>query len=242
MARRHFRVAIAAVALAVAGPVVAQNPSRADLERYLAQVDIVRPGLGEDPGLPNGTPVTLPAGVKVSSPIFGVSSIEECEAAGQGSGDAVLACVPLCNANATPTRVRLPAGMMLISKSASAYQNGLLIEDVEVMVPPSSCGPGGLPVNKDPGELDREGPIPAPGGFRVALRLYCLNESMAPSETGVPYALGPVTSDPDLQGLLRAVSGKALNEDEVQSLQTAIWSITEGRGLTPADRTAVAAF
>lgn len=205
-----------------------------------AQTNLVRPGLGDDPGLPRGTALRLPPGVAVSGPVLGAYDAAECGGQVRGTGEAVTACLPLCNVNAQPVRVRLPAGLVLVSKSASRYQNGLLVEPVEVDVPPTPCGGGGTPLDKDPRELDREGPPPKPQGFMVALRLFCLNESMAPSETGVPYAVGLVTDDPDLLALLAKLSGKRLDGDAPVAIQRAVYSITEGGGLSASDQKAIA--
>jgi len=228
--------------LLVAGAASAQDVL-AESERYMAQPNLVRPGLGEDPGVPSGAPLRLPAGVAVSAPILGVEDPAECAGAAHGSGYNVLVCLPLCNATAAPARVRLPAGLTVVSKSASRYQNGILLEEVVIDVPPTPCGPGGIPIDEDPEELEaRGGPPRVASAFQVALNLFCLNEERAPSETRLPYALGAVTDDSDLLDLIARVRGRELDEEEAGILQTAIYSITEGRGLTPADRAALAAL
>jgi hypothetical protein len=70
--------------------------------------------------------------------------------------------------------------------------------------------------------------------------MYCLNESKSPSFDRMEYSLGNVTSDPDLRELLSLLSGKTIDTEEEKSLvQEAIYKITEGRGLTDADREAL---
>jgi len=234
--------AAAAAAILAAGTAAAQD-LRAQAEQYLSQRDLFRPGFGEDEGLPSGAPLVLPAGARVSAPILGVDDPGECAGPKGGAGGSVRVCLPLCNTTAARVRVRLPAGLTLVSKSASRYQNGVLLQEVVVDVPPSQCGPGGIPLDEDPEALEaRGGPARAPRGFAVALDMFCLNEERAPSEQDLPYALGPVSDDPDIQDLITRVRGRTLDEDAVEVLQTAIWSITEGRGLTPADRSALAAL
>lgn len=230
--------------LAGAGAVEAQAARATDLaaqyREYMSRPRVVRPGLGEDQSLPVGLPVQFPEGVELSGPIVGVDEGEACGEGPRGSGYNVIACMTLCNRSGRPQTVRLPRGMTLVSKSASRYQNGMLIEDIAVVVPPSTCGGGGIPLDKDRDALDREG-VPPPGpGTRIRLALYCLNESMSPSEGGLPYALGPVTGDEALQELLELIAGRELDEDAAEVVQTAIYSITENRGLSPADRSALA--
>ncbi len=225
--------------LALAGPAAAQNPTAADWARLRAQQNEVRPGLGDDPGLPLGEPLRFPAGVALAAPIEGLDETSECSDQAKGSGVYVMVCMSLCNANPTPVRVTLPAGLTVVAKSTGPYQNGLLVETVVVTVPPTPCNGAGIPLEKSPEELAREGRPIVRSGFPVQLNLYCLNESGQPSEPGIPYALGPVTSDPALQDLLRRIGGKTLDEVGMDVVQTAIYSITERRGLTWDDEQAL---
>lgn len=228
--------------LAAPGPAASAQDLRAEAARYMAQPNLVRAGFGEDPGVPSGTPLQLPAGVAVSAPVEGVESTSDCGAA-YGAGGNVRVCLPLCNTTSASIPVRLPAGLTVASKSASRYQNGILLQEVVVEVPPTNCGPGGIPIDEDPVELEsRGGPAKVASPFQVGLAMFCLNEARSPSETGVPYALAAVTNDPDMLDLLERVRGLTLDEEAAETLQTAIYSITEGRGLTPADRAAMAAF
>ncbi|MCP3145302.1 hypothetical protein [Pyxidicoccus xibeiensis] len=197
-----------------------------------AGVNENRPGLGEDPGEPRGTPLNLPAGVSISGHILGANELTgECEGGSepQGSGPAVKICVPMRNTTGAAVQLELPRGLTVISTSAGRYQNGLLVERVVVTLPPTAQGPG-VPTD---GGTD-------PDAFLVALHLYCLNEARNPSETGNPYKLGPVTDDAALRELLQLLVGKQLdNDDAVDVVQDAIYSITEGNGLTSEDREAL---
>jgi hypothetical protein len=194
-----------------------------------AGVNEVRPGLGDDPGEPLGTPFTLPPGVTVSGTIVGADDLtSECENGkkGNGSGVYVQVCVPLRNTTGAPVEVVFPPGLVIVS-AAEGFQNGLLVERIVVTVPPTNNGPGGPPTD---GGVD-------PSAEVVPLSTYCLNESQSPNELGTPYRFGPVTSDSALQELLGLLANKRIDTDEDKDVvQSAIYSITEEKGLTPRDR------
>lgn len=130
------------LAAAAGSTALAQNPTAADMARYRAQPNVVRPGLGDDPGLPSGSPLQFPAGVSLAAPIRGVENGEDCGSTSQGSGFNVTVCLPLCNTTSRPVVVHIPAGLTVVAKTAGPYQNGLLVEAVFVEVPPTPCGPG----------------------------------------------------------------------------------------------------
>jgi|GEM_PF-1088687 len=244
----------AACLLALATPAAAQNP----LMDFLNRANIVRPGLGKDPGDPQGTPVSFPPGVRVDGKIEGLDTGGGCGGS-TGTGDfAVQACLKLCNESGGTLTLVLPRGTTLISRSSGQYQNGVLIRDVKIPVPEVVCKKGAQDVARLDGrlagagfqlirhtgpsqgatfQLARQDDAPEQGDFSVKLEAYCLNESMAPSEAGVTYELGPVTSDPDIRELLDMIPGRELDEDDRKVVQTAIYSITEGRGLSPQDLT-----
>lgn len=236
MSFRLLIVLIAGLVLSgLPGAVTAQNPTAADMARYRAQANVVRPGLGDDGGLPVGAPLRLPAGVALAAPIRGVEDGTDCGDGSRGSGFNVMVCLSLCNTTAGPVIVTLPAGLTVVAKTAGPYQNGLLVETVVVEVPPTPCGPGGIPLDRDGAEVEREGAPLSKAGFPVQLNLYCLNESGQPSEAGIRYALGPVSSDPAIQDLLGRIGERTLDEEAADAVQDALYSITEGRGLTWTD-------
>ncbi len=197
--------------------------------------NVFRPGLGDDEGTPRGTPLSPPAGTRVTGTILGEDAGEgECEGAGappKGSGRAVWACLKLENTTGGPIEVELPDGLMLVSDTEDG-QNGILVERVFFTVPPTGST-GGIDAGTDAG---------AGGGtpFVVMLRMYCLNESRSPSFDRMEYTLGPVTNDPALLELLGLLAGKTIDNDAEKSVvQTAIYNITEGKGLTNEDRAAL---
>lgn len=202
-------------------------------ERADAGVNVVRPGLGDDPGEPVGTPLVLPPGVTLAGTVRGADDLtSQCEHGTQphGSGVYVQVCVPLENSTGGPVEVVFPPGLVIVS-AAEGFQNGLLVERVVVTVPPTPPGPGGPPA---------DGGV-APEAHVVTLHTYCLNASKNPNERGTPYRLGAVTTDEGLRELLGLLAGRSVDsEDDVDVVQDAIYSITEERGLTDRDRTDLA--
>ena len=165
---------------------------------------------------------------------------DSCGASGDGSDFGVLVCVTVCNDSDEEVYLTFPAGLTVVSKAVSQYQNGLLGRELRFPIPPSPCGEEeDIPLDADPVALELAGAPPVGAGVQIRLGLHCLNESKAPSELTVPYALGMVVSDPAIRELLAMIKGRNLDEDGLQVIQTAIYSITEGRGLTPADRSAL---
>lgn len=217
---------------AAGAPASAQNLTAADIARYRAQTNVVRPGLGDDPGLPTGAPLQLPAGVSLAAPIRGVEDGVDCGSDSYGSGFNVTVCLSLCNTTSRPVIVTLPRGLVVVAKAAGPYQNGLLVETVVVEAPPTPCGPGGIPIDRDGADVEREDAPLSRAGFPVQLNLYCLNESGQPSEAGIRYALGPVSDDPAIRDLLARIGDRPVDLEGSDVVQTALYSITEGRGLT----------
>jgi len=200
-----------------------------------AGVDKVRPGFGEDPGDIVGTPFTFPAGVELAGPIYGADDeTGECGngVSPLGVGQGVRICVPLRNLSGAPVLVTFPPGFTTVYIGESRYQNGALMDRERINVPPTRGGPGGIDAGTD-GGID-------PDAFVVPLHLYCLNEQRAPSTLGAPYALGPVSTDEDLLELVRLLQNKRIEtQDDINVVQFALYSITEGKGLTKVDRDAI---
>ncbi|MCE9672737.1 hypothetical protein LY474_33520 [Myxococcus stipitatus] len=244
MAHAAWKWVVVAVAAVGAGLVACsddddEGPGPGPGDGWDAGVDKVRPGFGEDPGDIVGTAFTFPPGVELAGPIYGADDeTGECGngVSPLGTGQAVRICVPLRNLSGAPVLVTFPPGFTTVYIGESRYQNGALMDRERVNVPPTRGGPGGIDAGTDGGT---DGGID-PDAFVVPLHLYCLNERRAPSESGAPYALGPVSTDEDLQELLRLLSGKLIeSQDDINVVQTALYSITEGRGLTKVDRDAI---
>ncbi len=217
---------LAALAVAIA---TITNPAQ-------AQVNKVRPGFGDDPGQPVTQPFALPRGVRLDGPIMGVDAESgECKDKNLtvGSGGAVKVCAAFCmdngiiiGADGLPIDIR--NGLILNSQFRDG-QNGLLVERVLVEMPYTPCGPGGFKEDEEQKKKRRK--------FIVQFNGYCLNESRSPSMDGMQYSIGGLTADPDMRELLAILAKKKVETEQHKSIvQTAIYSITEGRGLTEKDR------
>jgi len=237
-ARWNGLLAAAAAGLLAIAPLSAASAQSAQ--------NVVRPGLGEDPGPPDVTPFALPEGVRVMGVIRGADEYRgECENAStdsSGTGAYVRICVPIENLSGTPVQIEFPAGLIVVATSEGRAQNGLLIERTLVTVPPTPQGGAGCRRPEDDRRSRlRQDQKPDPCAYVVPLYLYCLNEERDPSNPYITYAFAGVTRDDGLQELLRLLEGRAVKSSEdVATVQNALYSITEGRGLTREDRPAIA--
>lgn len=224
-----------AITAALAAVVLAGAPMTASAQ---SQENVVRPGLGEDPGAPETTPFALPPGVRLAGTIRGADEESgECEAPGAepgGTGVYVRVCVPLENLSGSPVQIEFPAGLVLVATSEGRAQNGLLIERTLVTVPPTMRGGAGCRRVED----ERAGQeAQDPCVFVVPLYLYCLNEERDPSSPFITYAFSGVTNDRALREMLSLLDGKAVRtKEQIGLVQEALYNITEGRGLRPQDR------
>ena len=169
----------------------------------------------------------------------------ECDDAStqsSGSGAYVRICVPIENLSGGPVQIEFPAGLIVVATSEGRSQNGLLIERTLVTVPPTQRGGSGcLRPENDRRSRQRADQKTDPCAYVVPLYLYCLNEERDPSNPYTTYAFAGVTRDDGLQELLRLLEGKAVKSPhDVAAVQDALYSITEGRGLTREDRPAIA--
>jgi hypothetical protein len=179
-----------------------------------------RPGMGPSKERPEGTPYTLPAGVELERPIQGDDPFcvpeEQEEKEQKGSGGAVRLCLQFRNTTQQPILVQFPPGLIFISDQ-DTIQNGLLVQLVTIEVPA------------------RQQP------FFVPLYLYCLNKDRRVTQCSQDtYSLGPVTQDAAIMEFIQLLQGKTLPlVDNKGTVQGALWNITDGPGLTPADRDAL---
>jgi hypothetical protein len=189
-----------------------------------------QPGFGKDRRPPRGTPLSLPAGVQVvSAPLTGADDDGNCSGTQLepvGSGFMVRACLEMTNTSGGPVEVVFPPGLVIVSASET-YQNGLLVERVVVTVPPTPPGPGGA-------DAGTSGTVTV----KVPLHMYCINLDGAPSDSAARYTLGPVTDHPQMREVFELMEGKDIAGDgeRVESLQKALYNITERSGLTDDDR------
>ncbi|MFP2911335.1 hypothetical protein ACLESD_41190 [Pyxidicoccus sp. 3LFB2] len=190
------------------------------------------PGFGKNRNAPKGTPFSLPAGIQVvSATLKGANDDGDCagdETDPAGSGLYVRACIEVKNPTGAPVQVVFPPGLVLVS-ATETYQNGILVEREVITIPPTSNGPGGF----DGGSESETVSIP--------LHFYCINKSADPSDEFARFELGPVTDHPKMREIFSALEGKDISNqrDPVEAVQEAVFSITDGNGLTEDDRAAL---
>lgn len=191
------------------------------------------PGIGKAAGKPEGTPFTLPAGVKLVGDIEG--NLFTTKATGQecvfdGQGFFVVARIRLHRdaGGQNPLEVVFPGGL-IIECLSDKYQHGLLVEKVVVTLPPTAPGGQGAECN-------------------VTLLLFCLNEKKDPSDENARYKFGPVTNSSLINEFIQEIKNKKISFSaygqetdspylaNVFALQTILWNITERDGMTEADR------
>jgi hypothetical protein len=184
------------------------------------------PGAGEEPGAPTGEPFVLPRKITVTSIVGEESPQGNGECVLDGSGFFVMVSITLKNdSTGAPREVVFPPGLVIVT-AAEGFQNGLLVERVVVTVPPKT-NDGGTNVCK------------------ATLLLNCLNSERSPSDATASYTLGPVTNSPLLKDFIQKLSTKKTlyseyngNDDfflNQERIQDALWSLTDGDGLTETD-------
>lgn len=187
------------------------------------------PGLGEMPGEPEGTQFNLPAGVRLVGEIEGQEdgpSSGDCIFDGPGFNVIVKMKLKRDSSVSGPLTVEFPPGL-IVTSAAEGFQHGLLVERILVTIPPIQPGPGG-------------------DECQVSLLLFCLNSAKHTSDATARYKFGPVTSSKRLQDLINRLKGKKINYREFadgdpvwfenqEKIQTALWQITDGKGLRELD-------
>lgn len=194
------------------------------------------PGLGNMSGNPEGTQFLLPSGVRLKGDVVGQEdgpSSRDCIFDGQGFFVTVKITLQRDSSSTSPVDVVFPPGLIITSAS-EGFQHGLLVERVVVTIPPVQPGPGG-------------------NECQVSLLLFCLNSGKSPSDATAKYKLGPISSSPLIKDFIKKLSGKKINYRDFETtdptwfenqerLQEALWSITNGDGLTEQDKENIAAL
>ena len=233
------------------------NPPPGYAAEYMKRPNLNRPGLGEDEGRPRVTPFELPAGVRIAGQAVGADMDGRCPDGKDRPGVArnVQICVPVCTIGNLATNITFPPGL-IITTTAETFQHGVLVTREVVAVPPVPCnaGPASLPekrkrkltAEENGGEESTElfeipswdpASLPKHKVHWIKLSTFCLNEGRDPSAVEGTYEIAGVTADPDLLDLARFASGRNLSDpDDNQVVQTAVYSITEAKGLTWQDR------
>jgi hypothetical protein len=74
--------------------------------------------------------------------------------------------------------------------------------------------------------------VPAGHDTLITIGTFCCNESRnVPSFTD-SFAIGPITDNTELQEIVSITRFKRLNSSNVLTVQNAVWSVTDGNGLT----------
>jgi hypothetical protein len=141
-----------------------------------------------------------------------------------GSGYFVEILIPLKNVTYSGIAVSFPAGLIFHSRSGE-YQNGLLIKQVDIVIPSNST-------------------------FNLVLQLYCCNASRGAS-TGNAVFYNPIVSNHAvIMELCSLVANKKVNiEDYYHAtsnspyyelrtpMQSLVWNISTGSSIEQTDRT-----
>lgn len=180
------------------------------------------PGLGSSTAQPQGAPFSLPAGLTLETPIKSYSPEDpvDCDDKfrneAKGSGEDVTLCLIFNNTTGGPITLTLPPGLIFVSKDAD-IQNGLLAQRVTIEVP-------------------------AGERYFVPLFSYCANLPRSTTGVGEDYSLGPVIDLPAFKELYALLEGKTLERPDVAPIQVAVTHLTDGDGLSDADRAALKAL
>jgi hypothetical protein len=77
-------------------------------------------------------------------------------------------------------------------------------------------------------------PIVVPAGHDTLITIgaFCCNEGRDPPDDADTFAVGPITDIAELQEIISITRFKRLNATNVLMVQNAIWSVTDGDGLT----------
>ncbi|MDR2586030.1 MAG: hypothetical protein LBC84_07435 [Prevotellaceae bacterium] len=191
------------------------------------------PGLGNNPGQAPGYTFTLPEGVVLYENITGGGSSgnywnhplgsDGVHYFGSGSGYVDLK-IPLRNTRSYQINVTFPAATILVARTGVS-QNGVLLKEVTVTIPANS-------------------------NYLLCLSFYCGNKNKSAAGSGNIYDLGVVSNAYPLVDLCNRVKYKRINiemfapmstidknayNSQIGTLQSIVWRVTDGNGLTQSD-------
>ena len=171
-------------------------------------------GMGDTPGELQGTAFTLPSQITLLDTISGTNehSMDICKESGYGSYVDVY--VPFVNRGQTTT-LTIPAGLTLKSLS-NEDQNGIVVQSETLTFTASDT-------------------------CMVYLKAYCINLSRHSSSSSSRYVFGPVTNAGAMLELCTLLKNKniASHGSDIQSM---VWNITDGQGLSSGDRATIASY
>jgi hypothetical protein len=218
MKKIRFKIALLPVCIALLFVQCKKNEADTKPDTIAGHI----PGMGKTSGNLQGMPFSLPGGIIINNGITGVNPLEDVSGYCQvkGSGLFVLLQLSLSNNTGKDTVLTLPGGLTFHAGNDD-MQNGILLHEVKI------------PLQRDE-------------ACNTILFAYCANMLKHASDNGIPYEFGPVTNAPPLQDLVKVLRSKDIsvdpeyNEENVSmiaSLQSAVWDITDGTGLTHDDST-----
>ena len=111
-------------------------------------------------------------------------------------------------------RMVFPAGFSMIAED-DAYQNGILVQDVSF-------------------------DLPADDRSQFVLQMYCANQSREKADSKAKYKIGPVLKLPGLKKLFKLLHGRRIPAEMTETVQDAVWEVTDGDGLEPETRKTLA--
>lgn len=194
-------------------------------------------GLGEHGGSPSGTPYVLPSNLRVIGSMCGgypqgyshfftgtkdIKNIDNYQATSpkidyinSGVGTYVYVYMLLYNTSFVSFDYVFPGGLILCdsthgdTSSTDTTQSGLVVDEDTLHFPPDDT-------------------------IGVCLRMFCLNaHDGVPS--GNPYTFSVVTNNEQLYRMVAILKGKSSLEEHTGEIQSYIWQVTDGTGLTQAD-------
>ena len=168
--------------------------------------------------MPAGAAFALPAGVSLAGEITG-DVAPNCgdKSFVEYGGDYLPVCFGLKNTSTADVTVKLPAGLVFLSKNP-ATQNGIILQSHDLKV--------------------------AAGATEYfSFRLFCLNMHCEFGGKADRFTFGNVSNDSKMAELISLAASKKLKvgSDISGALVLAVWDITDGDGLTQEHRSQVQA-
>ena len=196
----------------------------ADLVPRCTTADLERPGLGPSVAAALGTPLTLPPGLVLDGSITAANLDGTCPGGRPtmpvvGTGMVCL-CVPLRNTTDSTVAIEwteFPEGIVIVSAS-EGFQSGLLVEKSVIRVPPEGPGPGGF------------------GAPDAVVCGQCANKHRGLPGGGESYGSPQRSADRAARYLTGLLAGRVVDSQAAEHLQSAVWELTDGRGLTAQTR------
>lgn len=184
-------------------------------------VEFVSPkGFGASVETPEGSPLILPEGVTLESPIYTYNPFDDTDCNGEhligerGRETLVRLCLQFKNNTNSRIDVTLPPGLIFVSENIES-QNGVLSEGLTIEVPA--------------------------GQYLFApIRAYCLNDSRSAPGLGdeFRFKVGPITTYQPMLDLFENLKYKKLttgNPEEnamiVAKIQGLVWNLTHNKKL-----------